>query len=101
MMAIKVHHSIYLHPGPWLRRQFVEPYQLTIQATATALGVTRVAMSKLLNGKVALSAEMALRFEKAFGISAETLLRMQSAYDLFQARAHADQLIVKPIAKRA
>ncbi|WP_443477977.1 HigA family addiction module antitoxin [Novosphingobium aerophilum] len=100
-MAIKVHPSIFTHPGPWLRRNFVEPYHLTVQATATALGVTRVAMSNLLNGKAALSAEMAMRFEKAFGVSAETLMRMQTAYDLAQVREHADELVVERIAKAA
>lgn len=100
-MAIKVHSSFHVHPGPWLRKEMVEPNGLTVSAAAEALGVTRVAMSNLLNGKAALSADMALRFEKAFGISADTLLRMQSAYDLVQARAHADQLIVTRITKAA
>lgn len=67
-MAIKVHSSFSVHPGPWLRTELVEPYRLTIVAAAEALGVTRVALSNLLNGKAALSANMALRFEKGFGI---------------------------------
>ena len=58
-------------------------------------------MSNLLNGKAALSADMALRFEKAFGISADTLMRMQAAYDLVQARSHEDKLVVTRIAKAA
>ena len=62
------------------------------------VGVTRQAMSNLLNGKAALSAEMAIRFEKAFGVRAETMLRMQAAYDLVEARAHEDEIKVERIA---
>ncbi|GFE73506.1 HigA family addiction module antitoxin [Novosphingobium sp. TCA1] len=89
-MAITVHPSILTHPGTWLRRNIVEPYHLTVQSTATALDVTCATMNNLLNGRTALSAEMAMRFEKAFGVSAETLMRMQTAYDLAQLREHAD-----------
>ncbi len=49
-------------------------------------------MSNLLNGKAAISPEMAIRFEKGFGISAATILRMQSAYDLAQAELCADEI---------
>ncbi len=49
-------------------------------------------MSGLLNGRAGLSAEMAIRFEMAFGLSAETLVRMQAAHDLAQARSHAGNL---------
>lgn len=87
-MGIDIHPSIFVHPGPWLRTEFIEAYGLTVSAAAEALGVTRVAMSNLLNGKAALSADMALRFEKAFGISADTMVRMQAAYDIAQARVH-------------
>ena len=54
-------------------------------------------MSHLLNGKAALSPEMAIRFEKGFGIPAETMLRMQTAFDLAGVRAHADEIEVKPL----
>lgn len=100
-MAIKVHASFSVHPGPWLRAEFVAPHRLTVVATAQALGVTRVAMSNLLNGKAALSADMALRFEKAFGISADVLMRMQAAYDIAQAREHEDALEVTRISQAA
>lgn len=96
-MAINLHKSFALHPGPWLRRNFVEPYGLTQADAAGRLGVTRVALSNLLNGKAALSPEMAIRFEKAFGVSAKTLLRMQSAHDLVQAQASAKNIRVKRI----
>jgi len=97
-MAIKLHDSFALHPGPWLRRNFVEPYGLTQADAAERLGVTRVALSNLLNGKAALSPDMAIRFEKAFGVSAKTLLRMQSAHDLARAKTAAKGIKVQRIA---
>ena len=97
-MAIKLHASFALHPGPWLRRNFVEPYGLTQSDAAAHLGVTRVALSNLLNAKSALSPEMAIRFEKAFGVSAKTLLRMQSAHDLARAQSAAGTITVSKIA---
>lgn len=98
-MAIKLHKSIVVHPGPWLRRNFVEPYSLTQAECAERLGVTRVALSNLLNGKSALSPEMAIRFEKAFRVSAKTLLRMQSSHDLARTQAAAKNIKVRRIAK--
>jgi addiction module HigA family antidote len=100
-MAIKLHPSFALHPGPWLRTEIIEPHGMNVASTASALGVTRVAMSNLVNGKSALSAAMALRFEKAFGISADTLMRMQTAHDLAQARAGEEALAVRRIAEPA
>ena len=91
-MAIRLHPSIIVHPGPWLRRNVVEPYRLNVSTTAAHLGVSRLAMSNLLNGHAALSAEMAIRFEKAFGISAATLIRMQAAHDLAAAEAGSGKL---------
>jgi addiction module HigA family antidote len=67
-------------------RQVVEPYGMTVTETAAHLGVSRQNMSMLLNGHAGLTAIMALRFEKAFGISADTLLRMQVGYDLAQVK---------------
>lgn len=87
-MGIKLHPSFAVHPGEWLRSEIVEPHGLSVTAIAGKLHVTRQAMSNLLNGRAGLSAEMAIRFEKAFGLSAETMLRMQAAYDLAEARTH-------------
>ena len=100
-MAIKIHPSIFVHPGPWLRRNFVEPYGLDVTETARRLGVTRPPMSNLLNGKAALSPEMAIRFQKAFGVRATTLLRMQANYDLAQAEKCADKIKVERIPEPA
>lgn len=85
-MALKMHPSIFVHPGPWLKRTYLDHFGLSVSEVAIHLGVSRQNMSMLLNGHAALSAMMALRFEKAFGISADTLLRMQAAYDLAQVR---------------
>ena len=96
-MAIKLHSSLLVHPGPFLLEEFVKPYRLTIQETAERLGVTRPPLSNMLNGKAALSPEMAIRFEKAFGVSAATLLRMQANYNLAQAEKAADKIKVERI----
>lgn len=100
-MAIKLHPSIRVHPGPWLRAEIVEPYHMNVSSVARHLGVTRAAMSNLLNGKAALSPEMAVRFEKAFGISAETMMRMQVAYDLAQIELGGKVIKVERVAVAA
>jgi antitoxin HigA-1 len=100
-MAIKVHPSIHVHPGPWLKRQLVEPYGVQVKVLAEHFGVTRQALSNLLNGHSALTADMAIRFEKAFEVKADTLLRMQTAYELAQARAHEADIKVGRLAKAA
>lgn len=93
-MGIKLHPSLYPHPGLWLKQDVVEPHGMTVTELAAHLGVSRQNMSMLLNGHAGLSAMMALRFEKAFGISAETMLRMQAAWDLAQARMREGELKV-------
>jgi len=93
-MTIQLHRSFAVHPGDWLREEIIEPADLSVTETAERLHVTRQAMSNLLNGNAGLSAEMAIRFEKAFGLRAETLVRMQAAYDLAQAREHESDIRV-------
>lgn len=97
-MAIKLHRSFAVHPGPWLREEVVEPAGLSVTELADHLRVSRQAMSNLLNGHQGPSAEMAIRFEKAFGLNADTLVRMRSAYELAEARAHADEIEVERVA---
>ncbi|WP_249171819.1 plasmid maintenance system antidote protein [Erythrobacter sp. JK5] len=58
-------------------------------------------MSTLRNGNASLSADIAIRFEKAFGVKADTLLRMQTAYQLAEARAHDDDIKVRKFAEAA
>jgi addiction module HigA family antidote len=71
---------------------------MTVTDAAEQLHVTRQAMSNLLNGKAGLSADMAIRFEKAFGLKADTLMRMQAAHELSSARAHEDDIEVEKVA---
>jgi addiction module HigA family antidote len=96
-MTIQLHASMAVHPGPWLKRNVVDHYDLSVTFVAERLGVSRPAMSNLLNGKADLSPDMAIRFEKAFGIPADTMLRMQSAHDLTDARQHEDDINVERV----
>jgi addiction module HigA family antidote len=80
------------HPGDFIKTEIVEAAGLTVTAAARALRVSRPALSSLLNGKADLSGEMALRIEKAFGVRMDTLMRMQSAYDIAQTRKTARKL---------
>lgn len=100
-MAITVAPAFAIHPGEWLRHEIVEPHGLGVSEVAAHLGVTRQAMSALLNGRAGLSAEMAIRFEKAFGVKADTLLRMQGAHELACARVHTDEIKVERFEKAA
>jgi antitoxin HigA-1 len=85
-MALKMHPSISVHAGRWLMGEIVEPSGRSISDLAASMGVSRQALSTVLNGHSSLSADMALRFERQFKISADTLMRMQTSYDLAQAR---------------
>ena len=96
-MAITLHPSLAVHPGEWLKAEIVEPHGLNVTVAAEKLGVTRQAMSNLLNGNAGLSAEMAIRFEKAFGVRADTMLRMQAAHDLAEVRAREKDIKVQRI----
>lgn len=100
-MAIKLDDTLAVHPGPWLRQNIIEPYGLNISKAAEHLQVSRVALSNVLNGKAAPSPDMALRFEKAFGISAKTMLRMQASHDLAAAKKTAKTSRIKRIEKAA
>lgn len=83
------------HLGGFVRREILEPLGLSVTEAAAALDVTRQALSNLVNEKAALTADMALRLEKAFGVSMELLMRMQLAYDVAQARAREQKIKVK------
>jgi addiction module HigA family antidote len=80
------------HPGDFIRTEIVKAAGLTVTAAAKALRVSRPALSSLLNGKADLSGEMALRLEKAFGVKMDTLMRMQSAFEIAQTRKRADRI---------
>jgi len=100
-MATRIASALAAHPGNWLRTETVAPHGLNVTDAARHLGVTRQAMSNLLNARAGLSAEMAIRFEKAFGVKADTLLRMQTPYELAQARANEGGIRVERLKKAA
>jgi addiction module antidote protein, HigA family len=93
-MAIKIHPSFAIHPGEWLKTEIVEAHGVSINELAKAFGVSRQSISAVLNGRASLSADMAIRFEHAFGVRAETLMRMQTRYELGKAREHEADLSV-------
>src|SRR6202161_2090429 len=82
------------HPGDFIRTEIIEPAGLSVTTAAAALQVSRPALSSLLNSKADLSGEMALRIEKAFGVKMDTLMRMQSAYDIAQTRKREKKIRV-------
>jgi len=86
------------HPGGIVKSECLEPLGLSVTKAARGLGVSRQALSELVNEKSAVSVEMAIRLSKAFGSSPETWLGMQTAYDLWAARERADELQVTRLA---
>ena len=89
------------HAGGFIRHEIVEAIPLSVTEAAKALGVTRPALSALLNEHVSLSPEMALRIEKAFGVSMDTLMRMQNSYDIARMRKMERRIKVKAFVRRA
>ncbi len=77
------------HPGGFIRHDIIEPLGLSVRGAAEALGVTRATPSTLLNERARLSPEMALRVEKPFGVSMDTLMRMQNSYNSARTRKSA------------
>ena len=85
------------HPGLSVRFDCLEPLGLSIAEGAKVLGITRQAMNNLVSGKAGISAEMAIRLEKAFGGGAETWLRIQAAYDLAQVGKRAGKIKIRRV----
>jgi addiction module HigA family antidote len=82
------------HPGGFVKSEVIEGLGLSVTDAASALGVTRAALSALVNERAHLSSEMALRIEKAFGVSMDTLMRMQNSFDIAQARKREGEIDV-------
>ena len=82
------------HPGGFVR-EIVTELDLNVTKAAEVLGVTRPALSNLLNERASLSPEMALRIEKAFAVSMDTLMRMQNDYDIAQTRLREGEIRVE------
>lgn len=83
------------HPGRMVKSACLEPLGLSVTEGAKILGVTRQTLTKIVNGRSGISAEMAIRLSKAFGSSAEAWVRMQSSYDLAQARQEESKIKVR------
>ena len=83
------------HPGRSIRNACLEPLGLSVTEGAEVLGVTRQTLNNVINGKSAISPEMAIGFSKAFGSTPETWLRMQLAYDLAAARKDEGKIRVR------
>lgn len=77
------------HPGDLIKTEIIEPLGLSVTQAAEVLKVRRATLSDLLHGNAALSPEMALRIEKAFGVDMDLLLKMQLAYDVAETRQHS------------
>jgi addiction module HigA family antidote len=86
------------HPGGIVRRQCLEPLGLSVTEAARGLGVTRQALSDVVNEKASVSVEMAIRLAKAFGLTPDLWLGLQMAYDLWQAQSRAESTKVKRFA---
>jgi antitoxin HigA-1 len=84
-----------VHPGRFLRTEIIEAHGLSVTQAARILGVSRPTLSSLLNTKADLSGDMALRFEKAFGVGMDTLMRMQNSYDIAKTRKRAKSIRVE------
>ena len=87
------------HPGEIVKYDCLEALGLTITEAAKGLGVTRQALSDVLNGRSRVSVDMAIRFSKAFGSTPDFWLRLQMAYDLWQARDRAKEIKVERFAE--
>ena len=89
------------HPGEIVWYGILEPLHISVTKAAAMLGVRRATLSDVINGNASLSAEMAYRLQKAFGVSADMLLRVQNQYDLAQVRLRAKSIKVKRYQRKA
>ncbi len=83
------------HPGSLIKTEVIEALGLSVSKAAEILQVRRATLSDLLNGNSALTPDMALRIEKAFGPEMDHLLRMQLAYDVSKTREHAKNISIE------
>ena len=89
------------HPGGIVKAECLEPLGLTVTRAARGLGVTRQALSDLVNERAGVSIEMAIRLSRAFGSTPETWLGMQMAHDLWRARGRAEDIQVENFTEHA
>jgi addiction module HigA family antidote len=89
------------HPGLSVKHDCLEPLGLSVTEAARRLGVSRRQLSDIVNCHSGISAEMAIRLDKAFGGGADTWLRLQATYDLAQAMRRAGEIDVQRITPAA
>ncbi|MGI9293473.1 MAG: HigA family addiction module antitoxin [Pseudomonadales bacterium] len=94
-MSMQMHNPP--HPGEIIKELCLEPLELTVTATAEALGVSRKTLSAILNGRAGISPEMAIRLSQAFGTTPESWLNQQAQYDLWLAKKETKGLKVKKL----
>jgi addiction module HigA family antidote len=82
------------HPGGFVKTEIIEPLGLSVTDAAQVLGITRAALSAFLNERTSLSPDMAIRLDKAFGVSMDTLMRMQNSFDIAQAHKRQAEIAV-------
>lgn len=87
-----------VHPGKVLKEIYLKDYDLTVTAFALKIGVSRNAASELINSRSGVSADMALKLEKAFKVPAQYWLDLQTQYDLWNARQRVNLDNVEVIA---
>ena len=85
------------HPGKIVRKSLIDHTELTVTSAAKILGVNRVTLSNLINGKSNISPSMAIRLSIALNTSSEMWINMQAMYDLAQAEKMRKKIKVKPI----
>jgi addiction module HigA family antidote len=84
-----------VHPGRFLRTEIIDAHGLSVTEAARILRVSRPTLSSLLNARADLSGEMALRFEKAFGVDMDTLMRMQNSWNIVRTRRREKEIRVE------
>ena len=89
------------HPGEILKEDYLVPLELSITEAASALGVTRQALSALINGRGGVSPEMSIRLSKAFNTTPQLWLNLQQQFDLWKAQQKADEIQVKALVPHA
>lgn len=83
------------HPGQYVSEECIKPLGISVTKAAQGLGVSRSTLSRLVNGQIGVSPEMAVRLSMAFGSTPEMWLRLQNAYDLAEARRKAENIDIK------
>ncbi len=89
------------HPGESVQVLCLEPFELSIADAARHLQIAESDLANLCEARAAMTPDIAIRLEQAFGSTADTWMRMQAAYDLAQARANADHASIKRIERPA